>query len=174
MQGGFRRTAAPDPEQRPLHSSTPPSHRHSVHLTTTPVPVTVTEASPPQTASSALPLDPPLSAPIASSSNGSNSFAKRFGSILGRSEDRKHLRQRNSISVSAPYTTPVKEKTSPLARVASGEESEDLDISLAVPQAGQGVGRASTTGAELSPPRHTRGVSVDTASPNAAALSTST
>merc|ERR1712093_240737 len=37
-----------------------------------------------------------------------------------------------------------------------------------------GVGRASTTGAELSPPRHTRGVSVDTASPNAAALSTST
>lgn len=170
MQGGFRRTAAPDPDARPLHSSTPPSHRHSVHLATTPVPVTVTAASPPQTANSGLPPEP-ATAPLSSSSSSANSFAKRFGSILGRSEDKKHARSRNSISVSSShYMSPTKNKGQ-----HPPSDSQDLDISLAVAQAGQGVNRASTTGSQLSPPhRHARGLTVDTTSSNAATHGTVT
>lgn len=204
MQGGFRRTAAPDPapaiaelaaestgdqtvtstpasqaQARPNHASSPPSHRHSMHVSPSAsppfsdaVPVTITAASPTD--------DTPASytAPMSPSGHTSSGFVRRFGSILGRggqSDDgKKHSRNRNSMSVI--QTTPTKERPSTAGTLTRmQEDTQDPEVALtASPQssgAAKGVTRSSTTGAELSPANrsHARGVSIDTASPTAAA-----
>ena len=156
LQGGFRRTAAPDLEPQPRlisHSSTPPQQRHSVHVDNRPTQQTgmssdVTDANSNQE-------EMALSLPTSVSASGG--FVKRFGSILGRSDDKRHSRQRNSISVSGQHSSSVQER--PFSNVLS----QDSDVPISPPQAGKGVSRASTTGSELSPlnKQHLRGTSVD-------------
>ena len=164
MQGGFRRTAAPDPEpasRLSFPAPTPPADRHSMHLDNThvtkpSVPGAVV-ASPPRAAPERGPEDLPMSLPL--SMSASAGLVKRFGSILGRSDDKKHNRQRNSISVSGQHLSPEKDKT---IRSVSSQEG---DVAVSPPQASKGVSRASTTGSDLSPAvrQHLRGSSVDSA-----------
>lgn len=171
MQGGFRRTAAPDVEpaiseelpvaRREAHSSAPTSHRHSMHI---PNPASILahrSVTPVSTSadSSTLPTSP------------SGGFVKRFGSILGRSHgdsDKKSGRSRNSAPISA-----TGQDTAPSSLQAETMlPSQDSDIPLARAPTGKTVSRASTTGASLSPPAnklHTRGASVDAGSPRSAA-----
>lgn len=160
MQGGFRRTAAPDVDSpiaeepspvREARSSAPASHRHSMHI-----------PNPSSTASNR-PLTPAsLTSDKEPSSSGG--FVKRFGSILGRSHgdsDSKKLgRQRNGVSNGGGVQH---EGTSPVS---------DSDVPLPQQSSGKVLNRASTTGgAMLSPASrtHTRGASVDAASPTSAA-----
>lgn len=186
MQGGFRRTAAPDAApplstlRRPSASSTPPAHRHSVHLgninstasqagggAAAAVPVTVTAASPisgPHERWESLSGTASVPSPSPTMPSGAGSFVKRFGSLLGRSDDgKKHSRQRNSISVASAFSPAASLSGSTNTR-AQGEKV-DSDVPLVPPAQGRSVSRASTTGGDLSPPvpRHLRGVSVDAA-----------
>ena len=185
MQGGFRRTAAPDPEPptavpRVSHSSTPASHRHSIHLpaSASPQQVRVTAPTPgAESTSGEVPMSP--------SGHASGSLMKRFGSILGRGngdDAKKAARQQRLASISLPQpqassaqSTPTKPGTENLAPQPVQENeslSQDSDIPLAPAGAPRSVARANTTAADLSPgsrlqqqSQHTRGVSIDTASP---------
>lgn len=166
MQGGFRRTAAPDVESpiaeesaplREAHASAPAAHRHSMHIPSSFVRPT-TAAS--QTSDHA----------ATSSSPSSGGFVKRFGSILGRShgdgENKKIARQRNGAGTTSPG------KDIPSLQQAHDSPPTDSDVPLPQPASGKSVNRASTTGAALSSPSsrmHTRGASVDAGSPTTAA-----
>lgn len=170
MQGGFRRTAAPDvqpvineePEpRREAHASAPASHRHSMHI--------------PHSSSyrASTPLGGSAESGGMSSSPSSGGFVKRFGSILGRShgdnDSKKQARGRNGV---VHQETPGQETVSQSLQPETLLPSQDSDIPLTQPHPSRLMSRASTTGASLSPPVnkvHTRGASVDTGSPRDAA-----
>jgi len=173
MQGGFRRTAAPDVEAtiaeepspvREARASAPASHRHSMHIPT------------PSTAMTHRPLTPTnmiSDSAALSTSPSSGGFVKRFGSILGRShghsenDSKKLARQRNGS-----VTAPVKEVTASQQETISPSCDADADVPMPQPAAGKSVSRASTTGAGMLSPgnrTHTRGASVDAGSPVSAA-----
>ncbi|GAA5974004.1 hypothetical protein JCM11641_008207 [Rhodosporidiobolus odoratus] len=121
--------------------------------------------------------------PLSSSSPSSGGFAKRFGSLLGRSSPspsspdgsspRGH-RTRASIG-GMGHKASNKTAASPLPQVAEGLAppsptpgpaaalpSSGSDVPLASPPDGKPVHRASTVG-EISPSRHARGVSIGAA-----------
>lgn len=176
MQGGFRRTAAPDfqpainEESEPVreaHASAPASHRHSMHI-----PSSTSYRSP---GTNGL-----TDGPTISSSPSSGGFVKRFGSILGRShgadnDQKKSSRGRNG----APPVEPAsQESPASYLQPESSSPREEPDTPLTQPTPGKTIGRSSTTGASLSPPAtkpHQRGASVDTGSPrDTAAQATAT
>lgn len=114
-----------------------------------------------QTTSNAdLDKDRPLSA------GSTGTFARRFGSLLGRSSsmadsDFKRHRHRSSIGGTG-HKAGTKAPLGALPQVSEGEQQVDEDKPLALPGKGQGVNRSSTVG---SPPSsriqpHQRGVSV--------------
>lgn len=102
--------------------------------------------------------DVPLGSPSQSS------FARRFGSLLGRSSPSpdgsyvKGHRQRASIGGTA-HKASNKTAVSALPQVSETLGSGGSDVPLPSPAEGQGVHRASTVG-ELSPNRHQRGASM--------------
>ncbi|KAM0755280.1 Pkinase-domain-containing protein [Meredithblackwellia eburnea MCA 4105] len=105
--------------------------------------------------------DSPLSSP---SAQGGGGFARRFGSLLGRSSPEggyKGHRQRASISGIA-HKASNKTTVSALPQVSEGTASiptTGSDVPLASPSDGKTVQRSSTVG-ELSPSRHQRGLSM--------------
>lgn len=119
--------------------------------------------------------DVPLSS--STSSGGSGGFARRFGSLLGRSspESGKGHRSRASVGGMSGHRASTKTPVSPLPQVSestSGTTPSNLrpppitrlpssgsDVPLASPPNGKPVTRASTVG-EISPGRHQRGVSM--------------
>ncbi|GAA5942276.1 uncharacterized protein JCM15063_002958 [Sporobolomyces koalae] len=119
------------------------------------------------------PDDIPLSSSISAASTGG--FAKRFGSLLGRSspEGGKGHRNRASIGGMAGHRASNKTAASPLPQVSEAVTttssnlrppvtrlpSSGSDVPLASPPNGKPVARASTVG-EISPSRHQRGVSM--------------
>ncbi|GAA5971023.1 hypothetical protein JCM3765_002766 [Sporobolomyces pararoseus] len=117
------------------------------------------------------PEDVPLS-----SSSSAGGFARRFGSLLGRSspESGKGHRSRASIGGMAGHRASNKTAASPLPQVSESTStstgstlrppvtrlpSSGSDVPLASPPNGKPVARASTVG-EISPSRHQRGVSM--------------
>lgn len=115
--------------------------------------------------------DTPLATP--------SSFARRFGSLLGRSSpspdgDGKRSRQRASIAGSA-HKAGNKTALSALPQVEEAEPGTPVagpDVPLASPANGKTVKRASTIG-ELSPSRHQRSESMGVGPAKAATLSRS-
>ncbi|GAA5875791.1 hypothetical protein JCM16303_003997 [Sporobolomyces ruberrimus] len=121
------------------------------------------------------PDDVPLS-----SSTSTGGFARRFGSLLGRSspESGKGHRSRASIGGMAGHRASNKTAASPLPQVSEATTttstnsslrppvtrlpSSGSDVPLASPPSGKPVARASTVG-EISPSRHQRGVSMGAA-----------
>ncbi|KAL7009368.1 Serine/threonine-protein kinase [Cystobasidiomycetes sp. EMM_F5] len=172
LQGGFRRTAAPTeptkPHTRP-HSSTPASqHRHSMHIPPDSGNDGLGTSAPPSSTAYAL---PPQNEEQATASSQPPTLVKRFGSILGRSDDKDRKKsQRNSLSLSGSWMG-LKDRSvsaGPPPATSTLQEpvpmSPDLDVSLAAPSAPATIVRSSTTGSTLFPTRgHARGMSVDTA-----------
>jgi len=110
-----------------------------------------------------------------SSSTSSGGFARRFGSLLGRSspESGKGHRSRASVGGMSGHRASNKTAASPLPQVTESSTptpstlrppvtrlpSSGSDVPLASPPNGKPVTRASTVG-EISPSRHQRGVSM--------------
>lgn len=154
-------TARPSSSYEPPSSPSPASHdrRRSVAL--------ASDRDRERTVSSPPPLqqnddDIPLGSP------GQSTFARRFGSLLGRSSPSPEVlsykghRQRASIGGTA-HKASNKTAVSALPQVTETLHNTGSDVPLPSPPDGKAVHRASTVG-ELSPTRHQRGVSMGAAS----------